>query len=62
MLFTISLAHRWGHRGLTAISLHPGVIGTKLGDHIDWSKEFGDLGKSRGQLVAVPSMLLLLIA
>jgi NAD(P)-dependent dehydrogenase (short-subunit alcohol dehydrogenase family) len=45
MLFTVSLAQKLGKRGLTAISLHPGVIGTNLSKHIDWAKEFGDLGK-----------------
>lgn len=34
MLFTLSLAHKLGKQGLTAVSLHPGVIGTNLGDHL----------------------------
>ncbi|QIW98975.1 hypothetical protein AMS68_004493 [Peltaster fructicola] len=45
MLMTLSLAQKLGPKGLTAISLHPGVIGTNLGGHIDWNKQFGDLQK-----------------
>ncbi|QIW97617.1 hypothetical protein AMS68_003135 [Peltaster fructicola] len=45
MLMTLSLAQKLGHKGLTAISLHPGVIGTNLGSHIDWKSQFADLQK-----------------
>jgi NAD(P)-dependent dehydrogenase (short-subunit alcohol dehydrogenase family) len=45
MLFAVSLAQKLGHRGLTATSLHPGVIGTNLSNHLDWEKDFGDLGE-----------------
>ncbi|KAI1338295.1 WW domain-containing oxidoreductase [Xylariaceae sp. FL0016] len=38
MLFTLSLAEKLGGCGLLAYSLHPGVIGTNLGDHIDWAE------------------------
>ncbi|KAI0104691.1 WW domain-containing oxidoreductase [Nemania sp. FL0031] len=38
MLFTLSLAEKLGSRGLQSYSLHPGVIGTHLGDHIDWDE------------------------
>jgi NAD(P)-dependent dehydrogenase (short-subunit alcohol dehydrogenase family) len=50
MLFTVSLAQKLAKRGLTAISLHPGVIGTNLGNHIDWEKEYGDLGEFRRRI------------
>ncbi|KAL7948640.1 hypothetical protein V8C42DRAFT_315059 [Trichoderma barbatum] len=39
MLMAISLAEKLGSRGLTAFSLHPGVIMTHLVDHIDLSVE-----------------------
>lgn len=40
----ISLAEKLGHRGLRALSLHPGVIGsTNLGSHINWDVEFGEM-------------------
>ena len=39
MLTAISLARKLGHRGLLAFSLHPGVIHTNLGNHLDWTKE-----------------------
>ncbi|KAI1153714.1 WW domain-containing oxidoreductase [Nemania diffusa] len=38
MLFTLSLAKKLGGRGLLSYSLHPGVIGTNLGGHIDWDE------------------------
>ncbi|KAJ5499201.1 Short-chain dehydrogenase/reductase SDR [Penicillium expansum] len=38
ILFAISLAEKLGlKRGLLAFSLHPGVIWTNLGNHLDWS-------------------------
>lgn len=42
----ISLAEKLGSKhGLTAFSLHPGVISTSLGTHLDFSVELGELGK-----------------
>lgn len=35
MLFSVALAERYGSRGLTAFSLHPGGIWTNLGRHLD---------------------------
>lgn len=40
MLFTLSLAEKLGGRGLLSYSLHPGVISTNLGGHIDWNEGF----------------------
>ncbi|KAK4040000.1 hypothetical protein C8A01DRAFT_35965 [Parachaetomium inaequale] len=37
MLMALSLAEKLGKKGLRAYSLHPGVIGTNLGNHLDWS-------------------------
>ncbi|PNP59023.1 hypothetical protein THARTR1_01271 [Trichoderma harzianum] len=37
MLMAISLAGKLGSRGLTAFSLHPGTVITRLGAHIDFS-------------------------
>jgi NAD(P)-dependent dehydrogenase (short-subunit alcohol dehydrogenase family) len=39
MLMALSLAEKLGKRGLRAFSLHPGVINTNLGNHLDWSVE-----------------------
>lgn len=42
----ISLAEKLGPKhGLTAFSLHPGVISTSLGAHLDFSVELAELGK-----------------
>lgn len=35
MLYSVALAERYGSRGLTAFSLHPGSIVTHLGRHLD---------------------------
>ncbi|KAL7934364.1 hypothetical protein V8C35DRAFT_302373 [Trichoderma chlorosporum] len=43
MLMAISLAEKLGSRGLTAFSLHPGVISTQLGDHLDFSVALPEL-------------------
>ncbi|KAF2497542.1 putative short-chain dehydrogenase [Lophium mytilinum] len=43
MLFALSLAEKLGKRGLSAYSLHPGVIGTNLGAKLDWEVDFNDL-------------------
>lgn len=43
MLFATSLAKKLGERGLTAVALHPGVIGTNLGAHLDWNVEYSGL-------------------
>ncbi|KAJ5825922.1 hypothetical protein N7474_003060 [Penicillium riverlandense] len=42
MLLALSLASKLGVKhGLLAFSLHPGVIGTNLGNHLDWSVDLG---------------------
>ena len=47
ILMATSLADKLGKKGLTAVSLHPGVIGTTgLGDHVDWNIGFADMRKS----------------
>ena len=46
MLFATSLAKKLKGKGLTAVSLHPGVIATNLGAHLDWSVEYSGLRKS----------------
>ncbi|KAL8940818.1 MAG: hypothetical protein Q9216_002607 [Gyalolechia sp. 2 TL-2023] len=43
ILFSVALAKRLGSKGLTAVSLHPGVIGTNLSSHLDWDTEFAAL-------------------
>ena len=43
MLFATSLAKKLGGKGLTAVALHPGVIGTNLGAHLDWNVEYSGL-------------------
>jgi len=43
MLMGLSLARKLGKRGLLAFSLHPGVINTHLGDHLDWNVVFPEL-------------------
>ncbi|KAJ5816973.1 hypothetical protein N7447_009206 [Penicillium robsamsonii] len=44
MLFAISLAQKLGIKyNLQAYSLHPGVIWTNLGNHLDWSVELDGL-------------------
>lgn len=35
MLYSVALAERYGSKGLTAFSLHPGGIVTNLGRHLD---------------------------
>ncbi|THC89900.1 hypothetical protein EYZ11_010632 [Aspergillus tanneri] len=47
MLFAISLAQKLGMKyNLQAYSLHPGVIWTNLGGHLDWSVEFAELNNA----------------
>ncbi|KAF2726641.1 NAD(P)-binding protein [Polyplosphaeria fusca] len=43
MLMALSLAEKLASKGLLAFSLHPGVIGTNLGAHIDWAVDFPSL-------------------
>ncbi|EFQ32432.1 WW domain-containing oxidoreductase [Colletotrichum graminicola] len=43
MLFSLSLAEKLGKRGLLSFSLHPGVIGTNLANHIEWGSDFAGL-------------------
>ncbi|EDU45970.1 FabG Dehydrogenase with different specificities related to short-chain alcohol dehydrogenase [Pyrenophora tritici-repentis] len=46
MLMAIALAEKLGAKhNLLSFSLHPGVIGTGLGDHIDWNVEYLALQK-----------------
>ncbi|KAF2710679.1 NAD(P)-binding protein [Pleomassaria siparia CBS 279.74] len=40
MLTTVSLAEKLGDNGLRAYSLHPGVIATNLGSHVNWDNDF----------------------
>ncbi|KAK4152480.1 short-chain dehydrogenase TIC 32, chloroplastic [Chaetomidium leptoderma] len=43
ILMALSLAEKLKGRGLRAFSLHPGVIGTNLGAHIDWNDDMPSL-------------------
>ncbi|ETS81857.1 hypothetical protein PFICI_06859 [Pestalotiopsis fici W106-1] len=43
ILFSLSLAEKLGKRGLQSYSLHPGVINTNLGTHIDWNEDIHGL-------------------
>jgi hypothetical protein len=43
MLMALSLAEKLGDKGLIALSLHPGVIMTNLGTHLDWSKDLAEI-------------------
>ncbi|PVH98500.1 retinol dehydrogenase 13 [Periconia macrospinosa] len=44
MLTAVSLAEKLGSKhNFLSFSLHPGVIGTSLGDHIDWNVEYAGL-------------------
>lgn len=46
MLFTMSLAEKLGSKhNLQAYSLHPGVIWTGLGSHLDWEVDLDSLRK-----------------
>lgn len=45
MLMAISLAEKLGDKGLIAVSLHPGVIWTNLGTHLDWSKDLAEISE-----------------
>ena len=56
ILFATSLAHKLGPKGLTAVALHPGVIGTNLGSHLDWDVEFGELRESTINQFLPPQM------
>ncbi|KAJ6780783.1 hypothetical protein PWT90_05687 [Aphanocladium album] len=48
MLFSISLAHMLGSRGLESYSLHPGVIGTNLGVHLEEFESLKDADRVLG--------------
>jgi NAD(P)-dependent dehydrogenase (short-subunit alcohol dehydrogenase family) len=53
MLLAISLAQKLGIKyNLQAFSLHPGVIWTNLGNHLDWNVEFGELRKTMIPLIS----------
>lgn len=41
MLMALSLSSKLAQKGVQAFSLHPGVIFTNLGSHLDWN---GDVG------------------
>ncbi|CAG7938609.1 unnamed protein product [Penicillium olsonii] len=41
MLMALSLSSKLAHRGFQAFSLHPGVIFTNLGSHLDWNTDVG---------------------
>lgn len=45
MLTAISLSDKLGDKGLVALSLHPGVIMTNLGTHLDWNTDWPALSK-----------------
>ncbi|KAL8991818.1 MAG: hypothetical protein Q9188_007690, partial [Gyalolechia gomerana] len=45
ILLSVALASKLGSKGLKAVSLHPGVIGTNLSNHLDWNTEFAALRK-----------------
>ena len=46
ILLAVALATKLSSKGLTAVSLHPGVIGTNLSNHLDWNTEFAGLRKN----------------
>ncbi|KAL8826057.1 MAG: hypothetical protein Q9170_007555 [Blastenia crenularia] len=55
VLFAVALSTKLSSKGLTAFSLHPGVIGTNLGSHLDWNTDYPglqaidrELGNSEG--------------
>ncbi|KAL9625131.1 MAG: hypothetical protein Q9204_007826, partial [Flavoplaca sp. TL-2023a] len=43
ILLAVALAAKLGDKRLTAVSLHPGVIGTNLANHLDWNIDFAGL-------------------
>ncbi len=43
MLFSRSLAKKLGKRGVVSVSLHPGVIYTALGAHLQM-EDYGEFG------------------
>jgi NAD(P)-dependent dehydrogenase (short-subunit alcohol dehydrogenase family) len=45
MLMALSLAEKLGAKGLRAFSLHPGVIGTNLGGHLDWAVDIPEMSR-----------------
>jgi len=53
MLMAISLAEKLGDKGLVALSLHPGVIMTNLGLHLDWSKDYAEMSKSPKNILSI---------
>lgn len=60
MLFAISLAQKLGVKyNLQAFSLHPGVIWTNLGNHLDWNIEFSELRKTGSHLFLAQTSLVL---
>lgn len=65
MLTAISLSDKLGDKGLVALSLHPGVIMTNLGTHLDWNTDWPALSKFKhvptGSLSLVTSESKLLV-
>lgn len=43
ILSATALAEKFGDKGLVAVSLHPGVIYTNLGNHLDHQKDFAEV-------------------
>ncbi|KAJ6153518.1 hypothetical protein N7470_006477 [Penicillium chermesinum] len=65
MLMALSLAQKLGLRhNLLAFSLHPGVINTALGDHLDWNTAFPALRSFPQQIhpISVDDVLSLRLA
>ncbi|XWW95270.1 hypothetical protein V2A60_003225 [Cordyceps javanica] len=48
MLFSIALASKLGSRGLQSYSLHPGVINTNLGNHVEEFDSLRDADRALG--------------
>jgi NAD(P)-dependent dehydrogenase (short-subunit alcohol dehydrogenase family) len=43
ILFATALKDKLGQKGLVTVALHPGVISTNLGNHMDWSVDYATL-------------------
>lgn len=55
ILFSRSLANRYGHKGLTAFSLHPGAIETPLGKYVDYDVEVPAMVDYLGNPIVLPT-------
>lgn len=49
----LSLAEKLGAKGLRAYSLHPGVIATNIGAHMDWSVDLAEMSTLPDHLLCV---------